>query len=198
MRFGAERLLRVEGAGGEFVEADGDGLAEVHGGLAGVGGDGDEDVAPGEVFAGEAVLFRTEDEGDAAAPAEFAGDERGEVREGDDRLLGLAVGERAGAENESGGGEGLGQGGGFQGVGEQPGRAYGGTGFAPMGGVWGDDGEAQEAEVGHGAGDRPDVEGVAGGDEDDVKPVLGSGLVWKGQRMIVERQAARGPSVGSL
>jgi len=51
-----------EGARGEFVETDGGGLSEIHGGLAGIGGDFNEDVAPGEVFAGEAVFFRSEDE----------------------------------------------------------------------------------------------------------------------------------------
>ena len=52
---------------GQLVEANGDGLAQIHGGLAGIGGDFDEQVAEGKVFAGEAVLFRAEDEGDAAA-----------------------------------------------------------------------------------------------------------------------------------
>ncbi len=185
LRFGGG-FRRGKGAGGEFVEADGDGLAEVHGGLAGVGGDGDENVAVREVFAGEAVLFRTEDKDDAAAAVEFARHKRGQVGEGDDRLLGLAVGKRAGADYQGGCGHGLGKSGGFNGVGEQPGCANGRTGFAPMGRPGGDDGEAREAEVGHGAGHRPDVEGVARGDEDDVETVLGAGLGWKGQRMIVE------------
>lgn len=54
------------GVGGDFVEENGSGLAEVHGGLARIGGDFDKHVAGGEVVAGEAVLFRAEDDGDAA------------------------------------------------------------------------------------------------------------------------------------
>ncbi len=56
----------LRGARSQLVEADGDGLAEVHGGLARVGGNFNEHVAAGKVFAGEAVFFRAEDQGDAA------------------------------------------------------------------------------------------------------------------------------------
>ena len=44
----------------------------------------------------------------------------------------------------------------------------GGAGFAPVGSIGGDDGEVVEAEVGHGARDCSDVEGIARGDEYDV------------------------------
>ena len=40
----------------DLVQADGDGLAEIHGGLAGVGGNLDEEVAESEIVAGEAAL----------------------------------------------------------------------------------------------------------------------------------------------
>ena len=62
------RAARTDGCGGpnELVKADGDGLAEVHGGLAWVGGDFYQHVAEGEVVAGQAVFFRAEDEGNAA------------------------------------------------------------------------------------------------------------------------------------
>ena len=43
---------RRGGCSGDFVEADGYGLAQVHGGLGFAGFDGDEGVAPGEVVAG--------------------------------------------------------------------------------------------------------------------------------------------------
>ena len=58
---GASRI----GKAGDFIEADGDSLAEIHGGL-GVGGIDDCDgVAPGEITGGEAVFFRAEEEGNA-------------------------------------------------------------------------------------------------------------------------------------
>ena len=67
---------------------------------------------------------------------------------------------------------------------EQIGRADGGACFAPVRGVGGDDGEPVKAEVGHGAGRRADVEGIARGDENHFEAVaLG---FWR-QEMIVER-----------
>ena len=99
------------GASGDFIETNGSGLTEVHGGLAGVGGDFDEVMAEGEVFAGEAVLFRAEDEGDVVCRViEFAGEERGELIELRDGLLRFAVGESAGAEDEGGVADGVGEG----------------------------------------------------------------------------------------
>jgi hypothetical protein len=84
----------------QFVEADGYGLAEIHGWLAGVGGDFDEQVAPGKIFAGEAVFFRTEDEGYSAAASELLLDDGREIGELDYFLLGLAVGEGPGADDQ--------------------------------------------------------------------------------------------------
>lgn len=84
---------------GEVVKADGDGLAEIHGWLARVGGDFDQHVAEGEVVASQAVLFRAEDEGNAAlgdglshgsagaAEVEFAQDQRSQFRKQYDGLL---------------------------------------------------------------------------------------------------------------
>src|SRR5215469_12791396 len=85
---------------GQFVETDSDRLAEVHGRLARVGWDFDQNVAVGKIVSGEAVLFRTEDEGGTAAFCQFTLHKRREVREGDDWLLGLATGERAGSGDE--------------------------------------------------------------------------------------------------
>jgi len=85
---------------GELVEADSDGLAQVHRGLLRVGGDLDQDVAPGEVFARKSMFFRAEDHGHAAATGEFLTDQRGQFGELDDGLLGLAIGEGSGADDE--------------------------------------------------------------------------------------------------
>jgi len=89
---------------GQLVETNSDRLAEVHRGLAGIGGYGEKAMAVGEVVAGEPVLLRAEDEGHAASPGEFVADDRRERGEFNDWLLGLAGFERAGAEDECCGG----------------------------------------------------------------------------------------------
>jgi hypothetical protein len=94
---------------GELVEADSDGLAQVHRGLEGVCGDLDQDVAPGEVFACKSMFFRAEDQGHAAAADQFLTDQRGQLGERDDGLLGLAIGEGTGADNEGAVGDCLGK-----------------------------------------------------------------------------------------
>ncbi len=86
-------MVRVAG---EFVEADGGRLAEIHRWLARVGGDFDEYVTVRQVVAGKAVFFGADDEGDATAAIELVcedGSERGERK---NRLLGFAMSERAG------------------------------------------------------------------------------------------------------
>jgi hypothetical protein len=92
---------------GEFVEANGDCLAEIHGGLAGISGDFDEAVAEGEVFTGEAALFRSEDESDSAFASEFGMDHWGQGGKRNDGLLGFAVSDGSGAEDEGAIGDGL-------------------------------------------------------------------------------------------
>ena len=57
-----------EAGTGELVEADGDGLAEVHGEVAfplrGIHGDGGEEGGVGELIVGESGFFGAEEEGD--------------------------------------------------------------------------------------------------------------------------------------
>jgi len=159
---------RGAGADGEFIETDRGGLAEVHGGLAGVGGDLDEVVTEREVFAGEAVFFGAEDEGDSAGRLiEFAGDDGGELVEENNGLFSFAMSQRAGAEDERAVANGLGKSRGLFGDVQKFGGTDSGAGFTPVRLVGGDRGEMGEAEVGHGARDGADVEGVARRDEDD-------------------------------
>jgi hypothetical protein len=186
-------------ARGQFVEADGDSLAEVHGRLAWVGGDGEDAVAKGEVVAGEAVLLRTEDEGDAGAVGAFTLQERSEIRKRNDRLLRLAGFKRAGAEYEGCRGYGFSKRATHCCVLEEVLGADGRLGFAPVGLIWGHDREAVEAEVGHGACDGANVERVARADENDVDgkrvdECERGGLVWGGQGNIVE--GARSSAMG--
>jgi len=125
-------------------------------------------VAEREVFAGEAVFFGAEDEGDSAGRLiEFAGDDGGELVEENNGLFSFAMSQRAGAEDERAVANGLGKSRGLFGDVQKFGGTDSGAGFTPVRLVGGDRGEMGEAEVGHGARDGADVEGVARRDEDD-------------------------------
>jgi len=145
-------------------------------------------------LAGEAVLFRAEDEGDAAAAGPLLLNERRQGGEGDDLLLGLAEGEGSGADDQRAGGDCFGEGRRYGCVLEEVFGADGRAGFAPVGFEGRDHCEAIETEVGHGARGRPYIEGIARGDEDDVE--LGCG----GQETIVvrRRRGAKRPRVATL
>ena len=95
-----------------------------------------------------------------------------------------AVGDCPGAEDERAFADGFGEGSNFAGVGEEFGSVDRGASFAPVGLVGCDHGEVGEAEVGHGARDRADVEGIARRDEDDGDAVA---LLCGQQGMIVEQ-----------
>lgn len=161
-RRGLEGLtVRREYARGQLVEAYGYRLAQVHGGLMGIGGDFDEQMAVRKIFAGKTALFRAKDEGYSPASGDFLLDERSERGQLDDRLLGFAASEGPGAGDQGAIGDGLVEclclGCGL----EQIGSADGGAGFAPVRRVRRDDGEVGEAEVGHGPRGGADVERVA-------------------------------------
>lgn len=173
----------LRGARSQLVEADGDGLAEVHGGLARVGGNLNEHVAPGKIFAGEAVFFRAEDQGDGRAVGAPAFNEASEIGKRNHRLLGFAVGEGSGADDKGTVCNGLSEGACLYCVLEQVLCADRGQGFAPVGFVGRDDGELMETEVGHGTRGRADVERIARGDKDDA-----DGMGVKGQETIVVRR----------
>ena len=94
---------------GELVEADSDGLAQVHRGLEGVCGDLDQEVAIGKVIARKSMFFRAEDQGYAAATGQFLTDHRGQLWQRDDGLLRLAPGEGSSADDQSAIGDSLGK-----------------------------------------------------------------------------------------
>jgi hypothetical protein len=184
-RGGAAGIVRRRETRGQLVQADGDGLAEIHGRLARVGGDGHEKVAEGEIGAGESALLRPEDQGHAAAAVQLMPDQRGESGKRDDGLLRLAARESAGAEDEGGLRNGFREALRAARVPEQLLGAHGRAGFAPVRLEGRDNGEMREAEVGQGARCGANVERIARGDEDDGNPVeLGGG----GQGTIVERE----------
>ena len=64
---------------GQLVEADRDGLAQVHRGLPRVGRNLDQQVAKRKIFAGEAVLLRPENQRDASSTAIIRCTERASV-----------------------------------------------------------------------------------------------------------------------
>ena len=88
-------------AGSEFIEADGNGLAEIHGGLTGVRRNFHEEMAVGKIFAREAVFFRSEDEGDSTAASQFAVHTWSQIGQRDERLLGFAAAGGSGTHDES-------------------------------------------------------------------------------------------------
>ena len=133
-------------------------------------------MAAGEIVASEAAFFGAEDEGSAAAAGDFAAEDGSEGRERDDGLLGLAMGEGPGAGDQCAAGYSFSEGGAFDGVFEDPGRADGGAGFAPVRRVGRYRSQVGEAEVGHGARGGSDVERIARGDEDQEEAIaLGGG-----------------------
>ena len=106
------------------------------------------------------------------AAGQGAEDQARAILEAADGVLQLAVAYAGGADDEAAIGHGVGEGGEFLGFLEQGRGADGGAGFAEGDVVGGDDAEAREAEVGHGAGGGADVERVARRDEDDTQIVL--------------------------
>ena len=99
----------------EFVEADGDGLAQVHGRVADVGvgvhGDGQERVAEAELVVREAGFFRAEQQGDAGfrRAGEFRVDDGNGFRKGKQRVAEFALPDGGGAEHERAVGDGFGE-----------------------------------------------------------------------------------------
>jgi hypothetical protein len=98
-------------------------------------------VAKGEIVAGEAALFRPEDQGHAAAAVQVPYDARGQIRQRYDLLLRPAIGEGRGAGDQGALGQRLCQA--FRAfcVLEQFFGADGGLGLAPVGLVGRDGGE---------------------------------------------------------
>ena len=97
---------------GEFVEGDGDGLAEVHGAMFFTRRNAEEPVAVAEVFVGEAALFGAEQEGDTAG-GEACADQGSGLLETLNRVLHFTVADGCGANDEGAVRHGFGEGGKF-------------------------------------------------------------------------------------
>jgi hypothetical protein len=170
---GSAALLRLGGRreiAGEFVEADGDGLTEIHGAVGLPGGNVEQPVAVAEIVIGEASFFGAEDKSDAARGEAFADEARGES-EWLRRVRQIAARLRGGADDESAIGDGFSDGLELFRAGEKDRSSDSGTGFAEGEIVGINDAKTENAEVAHGAGGGAKVEGIAGGDEDDAEAV---------------------------
>lgn len=106
-----------------------------------------------------------------------------ELVEADDGLVGLAMGQGSGAEDERAVADGFGESRGLICALEQFCGSHCGFCFAPVRFIRGDNGEVREAEVGHGTSHCADVERVARRDEDDSDAIA---LLRCKQGMIVE------------
>jgi hypothetical protein len=156
-----------------------------------VGGDFDEDVTVREVVAGKTVFFRAEDESDAAVAGQLLGNEWSKIGELNNGLLGLAIGEGSSAHHERAMGDGLGKALRALRVLEKFWCSYCGACLTPHGRERSDNRETLKAEVGHGAGCRTYIKGVARGDEHHVEPLA---LGFSEHVMIVERRTVSGQS----
>ena len=105
------------GVADQFVEADGDGLAEIHRAMLGAGGDAQEPVAVAEIFVGQAGFFRAEEERDAgfffatsALACEALQNDAGAGFERAELMMQLAASGGCGADYQGAVGDGFGNG----------------------------------------------------------------------------------------
>src|ERR1700741_258535 len=154
----------------ELVEADGHGLAEVHGAMLFACGDAQEPMAVAEVFIRKTALLRTEKKGDGAGRKTFADEGSGSL-EAPDGVLQLTEADGGGAHDERAVPDGFGEGFELFGEGEQRRGADCRARFAECQFVGVYDTKLEEAEVAHGAGGGADVERIARGDKNDAQAI---------------------------
>lgn len=161
---GAGRL----GMTSQFVEANGDGLAEIHGDIVFAGGNVQQPVTMAEIRVGEAALLGAKQEGDGGR-GQAAADQASAVLEPFEGMTESAAADGGGADDQGAIGDGVGQGGEFAGVGQDLCATGGGAGLAEGGRVGLDDAQMRKAEIAHGAGGRAEIEGIARGHQDDTQ-----------------------------
>src|SRR2546430_1268653 len=154
----------------EFVEADGHGLAEVHGAMLFARGDAQEPMAVAEVFIGKTALLRTEENGDRAGRKAFA-DEGSGLLKAPDRVLQLTETDGRSSDDQRAVPDGFGEGFALFGAGEQRRGADRRARLAECQFVGVYDTQMEEAEVAHRAGGGADVERIARGDKDDAQAI---------------------------
>jgi hypothetical protein len=189
---GGEMLLLFRdslGIAGEFVEANGYGLAQIHGAVLFASGDAHEPMAVAEVLIRKATLFRAEEKRNAARRKAFA-DERSGLLKAADRVLQLTLPNGGGPNNESAILDCFSEGLELFGTHEQRRGADGGTRFSKSQLVGVHHTEMEEAKVAHGAGGGADVEGIPRFDEDDAQ-VIEFGVGRQERRVYCRREAMK-------
>ena len=166
----------------QLIETDGDRLAEVQGEMARacvlLHGDGEEKVAVAQLFVAEAGLLGAEEQGDAAwvaigacAAAKFGADAGCGFGQREQGVLQVALADGGGPDDQGAVGDGLGEAGAGDRIGEDLGGVDSGARALEGDGEIVDHAQMAEAEVVHGAGGCADVVGVARADQDDVDAV---------------------------
>ncbi len=150
-------------------------------------GDAQEPVAVAEIFVRKTALLRTEKQGDAAA-SETLAKEASSLIEAVDRVLQLTLAHGGGSDDECAVLDGFSDGLEFFGTSEQRRGADGGTRLTKGQLVGVHHAKMEEAEVAHGTGSGPDVEGIAWGDKNDAQAVGVSG--GKHGRRVYSRKEA--------
>jgi methylthioribulose-1-phosphate dehydratase len=156
---------------GQLIQANGHGLAQVHRGLCGFGGDDRQQMTVTEVVAGEAAFLRTKHQRNLAAARQLAADALTELGQRHNRLLGLATGKRPGAHHQRAIGDGFGKALCARGVLENGFGADGRLRLPPVRLIRRDDGEMLDAEVRHGPRRRSNIERVARRNQDNLDAV---------------------------
>ena len=165
---GSGMFLRACGSiriASEFVEADGNSLAEVHGAVLFTRGNTHKPMAVAEVFVREAAFLRAEEQSDSASSRTLA-EVPGSLVEATHRVLQLTKAYGGGSHNKSAIPDGFGNGLVLFGVGEQRRGTDGGTRLTKGEFVGVHYPKMEKAEVAHGAGSCSDVERIARSDED--------------------------------
>ena len=166
-------FLRVCGSiriSSEFVEADGNSLAEVHGAMLCTRGNAHKPMAVAEVFVREAAFLRAEEQSDSASSWMLA-EVPGSLVEATHRMLQLTKADGGCPHNEGAILYGFGDGSKFFGLGEQRRGADGRTRLAESEFVRVHYAKMEKAKVAHGAGGGADVERIARGDKYDPQAV---------------------------
>jgi len=154
----------------EFVEADGYGLAKIHGAVLFAGRDAHEPMAVAEVFVREAALLRTEEKCDTAGREMLVQVTRSLI-EAANRMLQLSRAYSGGSHHECAILDGFSDGLELFGVGKQRRRSDRRTRLAKGQFIRVHHAQMKEAEVAHSAGSGTDVEGITWGDKHNPQAV---------------------------
>ena len=177
------------GIAGEFVEADGHSLAQIHGAVLFACRNAQEPMAVAEVRIRKAALLRAKKKGNATGGKAFA-DEGSGLLKAADRVLQLTLPNGSGSNNEVAILDGFSEGLELSGTHEQRRGADGGTRFSKSQLVGVHHTKMEEAKVAHGSGGGADVEGIPRFDEDDAQ-VIEFGVRRQERRVYCRREAMK-------